>query len=987
MIPRWGIEWKGGEIQMKVYAHFVEPEHYETYDPITNPAVTHADLGDRVHFTGLKYMSIDHKTGHLSDLENDVRLFTEEFELCDCLWVHWTALKADNICDLVDAVRARGIYLGGFWGFVPGTKADTPNQLYWGEFDIPDELDAYFRAQLQGHFLGYESGEDDGRYIGAYALRSSVSGSSHRRGYRSFHEFFERIGNTLQNRLLLDSSLNLVHYQAKEGNVVMLGAETAQALPNTQITYAFIRGAAREYGLLTFGNISVWNRWGYKNYSSSLEKKAGGSWGPTKGASVSLLRRLFYQEMFYNCDMLGFSQGWLVGEEVEKWLIGEQSKLINTSGEITLTPIGRVQQYAMRFTKEHGKLGVFYAPVAIILDFYSGWIPPRHLYSSSIYKTWGSHPYNEGDYQTHALFEQLYPGYENASWYRNEAGFLTATPLGDMTDVLLSDVDPHIMEQYRLLILTNGIEWNCEFYQNLLQYVRQGGRLLLCAGTFSRQLSRLCSLDPAFLTVFGLESLGELLKPEETTVVFDGCKYSQEDVSLYDCRLLPNTEVVAAAGNQPVICRTAYGAGHISLILSDNGMEPCDSESLPYNMVDNDIVCSFAFGAAVQAYIAKLYGELQLARPDNGKLQYAVAVQDERHFMLQVINNTHLSQAFDIQSSFTVESVEPVLIEDDVYLCKGYYPENVEINNDAVNGSGSFQLTAGDIGFYQVSLAKNELELMPECLPKRSVRNLYVNLLPGQESLKQFVLDHPTLNQKFAGVMVDTDYFNRHDAQYLVSEAAFLKRRGIRIVLNFLPVLNHYPNLSFLRAFPERYERSMDYVTDILKKVACFDCAALVVGVMRNSEILGTIEELKHDLMEAFESIHQQAKSPIFYQNCPIVLRIEEGYEMASETMRLSLDVSAAMCIGASLQNVCENYDIHALSLSAPAVDAYGQYYNAHQPVFSSPMGAEIRENVRAIMMTSDMEYMVMAAEYENWDEVILDYRYLFEEEQQPSKK
>ena len=40
----------------------------------------------------------------------------------------------------------------------------------------------------------------------------------------------------------------------------MLGAETAQGLPNDQLFYAFLRGAAKQYGLLIWGDASIGNR-------------------------------------------------------------------------------------------------------------------------------------------------------------------------------------------------------------------------------------------------------------------------------------------------------------------------------------------------------------------------------------------------------------------------------------------------------------------------------------------------------------------------------------------------------------------------------------------------------------------------------------------------------------------------------------------------------------------------------------------------------
>ena len=122
-------------------------------------------------------------------------------------------------------------------------------------------------------------------------------------------------------------SLNFGHYFLKEGTYTLIGAETAQALPNNQVYYAFIRGAGKQYGVPWFGNASVWNRWGYKTYGA-----AGGSGGethsPTNGTSLSLMKRLLYSHVLYNCVAVGFESGWFDGEQ--------------------LSPIGRIQQAAQQ---------------------------------------------------------------------------------------------------------------------------------------------------------------------------------------------------------------------------------------------------------------------------------------------------------------------------------------------------------------------------------------------------------------------------------------------------------------------------------------------------------------------------------------------------------------------------------------------------------------------------------------------------------------
>ena len=80
-----------------------------------------------------------------------------------------------------------------------------------------------------------------------------------------------------------------------------------------------------------------------------------------------------------------------------------------------------------------------HTPVALLVDFYSGWSFPRHLYSGDVYRVWGNRPYEAGDYLTDAVLDLLYPGYQNSSYFHDETGFLAPTPYGDIADCLLSD--------------------------------------------------------------------------------------------------------------------------------------------------------------------------------------------------------------------------------------------------------------------------------------------------------------------------------------------------------------------------------------------------------------------------------------------------------------------------------------------------------------------------------------------------------------------
>ena len=51
----------------------------------------------------------------------------------------------------------------------------------------------------------------------------------------------------------------------------------------------------------------------------------------------------------------------------------------------------------------------------------------------------GNLPYELPDYLTDGMLDILYPGYQDASYYKDERGFIAPNPYGDIADCLMSD--------------------------------------------------------------------------------------------------------------------------------------------------------------------------------------------------------------------------------------------------------------------------------------------------------------------------------------------------------------------------------------------------------------------------------------------------------------------------------------------------------------------------------------------------------------------
>jgi len=443
----------------RVYSRLLDPRENPDYDRRAVKPPSWETFKNQTQFTCLRGFDVqnDRIVGYTEQIER----FTHTHELGSVIWPSYPILFAKNLEDLANEIKRRDLYLFDIWGYVPGSGPGG----YWQQFQPPAQAFATLETILGERWLGTDIGEQDGRYIGGYANQMTPASASRLDQYLNFQRHFERMSDDLGHKHATLVSLNFGHYLLKEGTFTLIGAEAAQALPNNQVYYAFIRGAGKQYGVPWFGNASVYNRWGYKTYGSS-GGSGGDTHGPTKGTSLSLMKRLLYSHILYNSVAVGFESGWFDGE--------------------TLSPIGRIQQAAQRWVKEQGQLGVMYTPVALLLDFHCGWSFPRHLYSSDIFRVWGNLPYDAGDSLTDAVLEILYPGYADSSYFHDETGFIAPTPYGDIADCLLSDAPGWLLSRYAVLVVTSELAGGREIRDKLQAYVEGGGHLIITTGNLVR---------------------------------------------------------------------------------------------------------------------------------------------------------------------------------------------------------------------------------------------------------------------------------------------------------------------------------------------------------------------------------------------------------------------------------------------------------------------------------------------------------------------
>jgi len=529
------------------WAQPVVPERHPLFAATEPKPVTRETLGYGLHFTGAR--GVDPAT---------LDQFHVTYGFGDVCWPHigilplrekyasdaeYDAAMGELESRLEDVAR-RGLYLFDIWGYVP----DMP-EYPWR---VAPEHIALLQRVLGDRFLGCDNGEQDGRYIGAYADRDPHT--NRREGWDSFVRWDQRIAGDNGNYINATGSLNFSHYYGERG-ARTLGLETAQGLPSDTLMFAFLRGASKQYGRLTTQATSVWNRYGYNIYSDRRTEGANGyGLGPSKGCSLSLHKRLMLSSYSGGDSIVGTETAQFTADATD-------------GGAPELSPLGAQHLSIRQWADTHTDRGVMYTPVAFMLDFHSGWTVPRHLYRGDKYKVWGKLPYEKGDHLADNVFRMVWPGYEDCSYLRNERGFLTPTPYGDCFDVITNRCHPDVLSQYTSIVLLGDVELPPDVVGHLGAFVRAGGDLILDAPR-----ARILGAELAGLTV------GDAERGVLSHVIASGETYDEDPYTYARVQLAAALPLVVGEHGDALVTVNRVGEGRAIVVTPDYWM----TDALPY---------------------------------------------------------------------------------------------------------------------------------------------------------------------------------------------------------------------------------------------------------------------------------------------------------------------------------------------------------------------------------------------------------------------
>jgi hypothetical protein len=917
----------GGGI--RIYSYPMDPRHHpDDARRAVKPPDT-GSFGNRVQFMALRSLDGDYKK--LLDQ------YTLKYKLGNIIWPAYPVLFQSNLPEIVTELKRRNLYLFDLWGFVPGSGPGG----YWQQYTLPEHVTERFETVLGDHWLGMDNGEQDGRYVGGYASQLQPAGGSRETQYLNFQNHFQGLTDRLGNKMATLVSLNFGHYFLKEGVYTMIGAETAQGLPNTQIYYSFIRGAGKQYGVPWFGNASVWNRWGWKNYSGISDYNGG----DTKGTSLSLLKRLIYTHIMYNCSAVGF-----------------EASFLNKKDE--LSPVGRIQQSANLWVEKNGNPGILYTPVGIMLDFFSGWSFPRHLYTDNIFRVWGNLPYAEGDYLTDNVLELIYPGYRDASFFHDESGFITPTPFGDAADCILSDSPNWILKQYPVLIVAGSLKGGNEIKDKLENYIRSGGSLVITAGNLKSLPGGLCGISAAdSLHFFQAKTM---VSVDESRIIendpFNAFKLSCND----------EHKVLASAGIFPLAIEKKYGEGTVTVLASPFGL-PSQPASFTKPGEDQKMTSPYPILAHSGRIIGNILRNTMIFEPSEG-LSLVTCRKTKGEYTVAVCNSGWKEKPYTIKSSAgRILRITELKTDCSERSATGFLPESV---SQAPGHNSQGVIAGGDIRIFRVLIDEKAVTEIPYLQPKSNPSGIGLTLR-NISSLKQEILLRPSFFQNFDIAVIDWKYLSERETEELRNQSGWIKNQGLKVFVDLTPGINLFPDLRIVNNDSVAYGKSLRVITSLLQKMKTLGAADLIVASHRTIENNFTDEQFSESLKSTLKIIAREAAGyGIRIHFRPVQGRFAPGLEEAVKLVaaagepNLYVAPSLAALAGGDVEKnrlLLSDKQVSILFIAAPARDLSGKIYSLNQPLAGSfvlPEAATLMNGLKDKILILDGIYDDKNAEY-----------------------
>ena len=345
-------------------------------------------------------------------------------------------------------------------------------------------------------------------------------------------------------------------YAFQMGVDVGLMERAIDELGDTSTGLAFMRGAGRLYDRPWGIDISLWRTSADSATDFNSNGRLIGGWSP------SYIRRHLY---------IAYMGG--------AHIIQIEPAVYYSPGTTQLNPFGQMMKDFANFSLiRHADVGAPVVPMALMLDFNSGFDTKHGLYNQFDGVWYQDIPYSSGDYMINNFLKVAYPNHwlhgttPNAP-FSDSAGYrsflasggdprpyepMPTTRWGDTMDVTLNTASLSALNRYKVIVLMGGVVIDARLRPILQSWVQGGGTLVVNA-------SQVTSADEPLL---GVKLGGALVSGGASRWAADGTTYNEPSY-LYKPVTLSSASVLATTGSAPLITSNTVGSGRVILTTPD----------------------------------------------------------------------------------------------------------------------------------------------------------------------------------------------------------------------------------------------------------------------------------------------------------------------------------------------------------------------------------------------------------------------------------
>ena len=257
-----------------------------------------------------------------------------------------------------------------------------------------------------------------------------------------------------------------------------LTTELGAGSPCVQARIALLRGAARQHGIPFAVQTSPWYGGKIPHYEDGEGEEVS-----RRGHSAAFQARTWYLAWLSGasyvtpeaCQLALFQR---LPEQRGTKPAPPVTRAQPTDKRFKLSPLGVKAQQFVRHIEQHPDIGVPFTPFALIVDQYSGFhVTPG---AGQVRPWWRLEP-TPGDLEIATFLNTIFPRtilYKPGDKF-SESRLMVNAPYGETFDILLSDVQPQLLNLYPVAILLGDHALTPTFRATVLAYLKQGGHLIL----------------------------------------------------------------------------------------------------------------------------------------------------------------------------------------------------------------------------------------------------------------------------------------------------------------------------------------------------------------------------------------------------------------------------------------------------------------------------------------------------------------------------